>query len=362
LKEAADSVGANLWKAEGPDQMYFLETFGKEYSLASLIPDVKVTSKGDLMSALFDLAATWHTPGEAEKRTVDGTEYDYAKFIDQKSRAPKWSVPPAEFLPPVSPATNDNLVMSWDIQKGAGGEDGGTQWARLFGHLHAMMISDEAAPKTPLELLKLVDRINCEMERKPDEVDCWLPMVDHKFECSLPWLNGMKAHGPEGTFPILGNAWKMRLRLDEVGVRAEAGGSLLGCLPPEPQKPELYVFDRPFLVWITADFWERYLDGVDGYYSKPVFAAYIDTADWKNPNIKPTQAAELKGQLDFFPKDRTVANLVEFVVRRHGYDFRSDGNEAVVTCKDGSVLGVNLLDDGAAWDTCNIRCSIETED
>ncbi len=288
LNKGAGQVGpdAKWTAAEGPNaeiQQYFLDNYFADYNASTISPDVSVDNEGPLVKAKLDMMATWQKPGEPRTRTVGGQELDYIYWEKSGATGPRWAIPPQEFLAPVSPSNTDNLIMSWYIQKGCDG-----MWAKLFGFVNVMMIDEARAPKDALELLKLVDHIESNKEGKLDDVTCWLPMIDHSYDCSLPWLNGMKATGEKGEWPVVDNQWEMRLRLDEVGVRAEAGGYVLGCILI-PKKPELYVFDRPFLLWITAPFFGRSLpDGQEDrscVLEKPMFAAYVTMEDWKDPKV-----------------------------------------------------------------------------
>ncbi len=309
LKKGAEQAGGDVeWQTSGPHaelQQYFVDNYFVDYNVSAVAPDVSVSNEGPLVKAKLDMMATWQKPGKSRTREVEGREYDYAYWEKSGPTGPHWEIPPQEFLPPVSPSNEDNLIMSWLIQKGSDG-----MWANLFGKLHVMMIDDERAPQDALSLLKLVDHIESNKEPKMEEVECWLPMIDHSYKCSLPWLNGMKAKGDQGEWPILGNHWEMSLRLDEVGVRAEAGGSILGCIYV-PKTPTLYVFDRPFLLWITAPYLARSLseetqnrfledhpEHPHPYLSldKPYFAAYVTPEDWKKPNSEAKESPELAAE------------------------------------------------------------------
>lgn len=97
------------------------------------------------------------------------------------------------------------------------------------------------------------------------------PMVDLNQEVDISWLEGMNTPGQYGgPVTIIRALQQNKLRINEIGARAESAMVLVGALGDE-KRPD-YVIDRPFLFWIERK----------GLIA-PLFVAYITEGDWKNP-------------------------------------------------------------------------------
>ena len=98
------------------------------------------------------------------------------------------------------------------------------------------------------------------------------PMVDLNQEVDVSWLRGMETVGEDGQPAIIAQALQQnKLRMNEIGARAQSGMAVSVAKSPLKPKPD-HVINQPFLVWFIRS-------GL----SRPLFVGYIDREHWKNP-------------------------------------------------------------------------------
>ncbi len=96
------------------------------------------------------------------------------------------------------------------------------------------------------------------------------PMVDLNQEVDISWLRGLT----KSQYSIDQALQQTKFQMNEKGAAAQSAVAIVGVFTTShlDQKKPIFKIDKPFYLWIIRD-------GV----CMPLFAAYIDTCDWKKP-------------------------------------------------------------------------------
>lgn len=103
------------------------------------------------------------------------------------------------------------------------------------------------------------------------------PMVDLNHKTDISWLLGLGTYKlrNEGFYAITQALQQTKFKMNEKGARAQSAVAIAiekACIEPEPLK--ILEIDKPFYLWIERP-------GMN----LPIFTAYIDSSDWKNPGM-----------------------------------------------------------------------------
>lgn len=97
------------------------------------------------------------------------------------------------------------------------------------------------------------------------------PMIDLDQKMELTWLKGLKKPDRSGTMAVVTQALQQtRFQMNEEGAAAQSAVAI--AFTRTALRESMYTIDKPFYLWIMRP-------GL----SIPLFAAYLDPADWKKP-------------------------------------------------------------------------------
>lgn len=220
------------------------------------------------VGSILDVLSLWTKPGDRNKADWDGHKYDVANMNDDHHVQFHQAAP--QFRQKLSQRGNasENLVVAFGTQRP--------------GEIICMMMLANA-PKTIFDLFNVTHGARTEMERSPISTPhgkrLTFPMVDLAVDTDISWIEGMRSAGPCQFFKgdpaeIDQAVQKNRLRINHLGARAESATAMtfmLGAAAPK-NEPLRYIIDQPFLFWIERQ-------GI----AEPLFYAYVDRTDWKDP-------------------------------------------------------------------------------
>ena len=132
-------------------------------------------------------------------------------------------------------------------------------------------------PKDGFGLLSFIEKM--EQSKKSADADykgVIFPKVDLNQQVDIDWLKMLNTQGKDDLPAIITQALQQTIfKLNEKGAYAKSGVAL-GAMRGSIREPLPYIIDKPFVCWIEKE-------GV----SIPLFAGYIDYADWKDPGELP---------------------------------------------------------------------------
>jgi hypothetical protein len=123
----------------------------------------------------------------------------------------------------------------------------------------------------PLEGIALIDAVDwLRVTKLPEQPfgDLYFPMIDFEETKSLDWLAGLSTAG--GAQEVAQALQQTKFKMNHTGARVKDAVAL--TMRSTGMGPPPLMIDKPFLLWIERP-------GV----GKPIFYAYLDTANWKDP-------------------------------------------------------------------------------
>ncbi len=99
------------------------------------------------------------------------------------------------------------------------------------------------------------------------------PMVDLDKNPNISWLENLLFETQSGPYRIISATQKTRFKMNSIGARVKSDVVLNALYTANASNIKIgLIINKPFLIWIERE-----------NVSFPIFGAYINTPDWKNP-------------------------------------------------------------------------------
>ncbi len=198
---------------------------------------------GIAVASILDLALTWKKAGKKTTLSVEDKSYP-AVFMKQGYTVQRTS--------------DGHDILSIDAKNG-----------------DKVYMTQADKPLGGFELLDTIEQIASldKKETTKSYTGVKFPMVELSQQEDVSWLLGLwYDSSPE--WEVVQALQETRFAMNEKGAHAQSAVAVeivLRCIPTKP----CFVIDKPFYLWIERP-------GM----SVPLFAGYIDMADWKEPDNK----------------------------------------------------------------------------
>lgn len=205
--------------------------------------------------SILDLMVEWLVAGEEDRIFFKGTEYPAVRMesIGQVDDEPRY------LFEAFSSTQHSHPIALVHTKSG-----------------DKVYMTIGAEPAQDFELVNRINKIRASLKKEQWRYDYLkFPMVDLNQQVDISWLIGMNTtvEATEDDAVISQALQQTKFKMNQFGARVKSAVAIAVLCAGTPPPSRGLEIDKPFFLWI-----ER------GGVSTPVLYAYIDEADWKDPD------------------------------------------------------------------------------